>query len=140
MGSECTLCISKIFSGRPRTPPPPYCERKKNSPLWLYMILYSKGENSPASRISKIGELHTIFWEKIDTNSTKNGLRMHHSHPFFKKNSRGRSPGPPPEGRGYPLPHPPPAALRADLVIPPPPPTPSVDPLDPPLVQLCKYV
>ena len=82
MGSECTICIrfSKIFSGTPR---PPLLREDKNPPPPLAFPL----------------------GEKIDTNSAKNGLRMHHLHPFFKKNSRGRPPGPPPD-RGVPPPAP----------------------------------
>ena len=62
-------------------------------------------------------KLHKIFWEKINTNLAKNGLRMHHLHPFFIIFPGGH-PRTSTWRRGSPLPHPPPAALRADLVTP----------------------
>ena len=40
MNAPFASFFSKHFSGRPR-PPPPYCKRIKNSPIGLYIILYS---------------------------------------------------------------------------------------------------
>ena len=124
MDSECTICIhfSKIFSGRPR-PPPPLLQEHKNPLFDCIWPSTAKLKILPqyVCRRSELWgqKLHTIFGEVINTNSAKNGLRMHHLHPFFKKFPGGGPPGPPPAGGGLPLPHPPPAALRADLVTPP---------------------
>ena len=89
------------------TPPPPYCERIKNSPFGLYLILYSLDENPPASRISELWkqELHTIFGQNNTKSAKKKWLSMHHLHQFFKNFPRG-GPRPPPAGGGIPLPHP----------------------------------
>ena len=103
--------------------PPPYCKSIKTPLFCCIWSSTAKLEIFPqhVCRRSELWgqKLHTIFGEVINTNSAKNGLRMHHMHPFFKKFPGGGPPGPPPAGGGLPLPHPPPAARSADLVTPP---------------------
>ena len=173
MGSECTICIhfSKIFSGRPRPPllqehkklpslvvydplqlswkfsrntyfedrsfegknytqflgkkstrtrqklaqnapfasifqkfsrwdpdPPPYCKSIKTPLFCCIWSSTAKLEIFPqhVCRRSELWgqKLHTIFGEVINTNSAKNGLRMHHLHPFFKNFPGGGPPDP----------------------------------------------
>ena len=79
-------------------------KRIKNSPLWLYMILYSLRENSPSSRISKIGDLKAkITHNLIDTNSAKMGSEST-TCIRFSKIFAGRSRPPPPYCEKIPLP------------------------------------
>ena len=84
--------FQKFSQGDPD--PPPLLQEHKNSPLWLYMILYSLVEISPAIRISKIGasraKLHTIFGEEINTNSAKKmgsecNICIHFSNFFIRE-------------------------------------------------------
>ena len=67
--------------GGPTPPPPLPCERK--------------AKTSPVSRISEIGTLTAKithnFGDKNQQAIGKNGLRMHHLHPFFK-NFLGKTP------------------------------------------------
>ena len=76
-------------------------------------------------------KIHTICREQINTNSAKNGTRMHHLHPFFKNFPGGGPPDPHlQEGvspsRTLPLRRFAPIWLRP----------PAVDPLDPPLIKV----
>ena len=89
--------FSKIFSGRPRIPSPYY--ERINSPLWLYMILYS-------SRITYVEdrsfEGNFLLREK---NQHDLGKKWAQNAPFasiFQK-FPGGGPGPPPAGGGNPL-------------------------------------
>ena len=82
--------------------PPPLLQEDKKLPFWLDMILYSLGENSPTSyRRSELWrqKLHTNLGKKQQTIG-RNGLRMHHLHPFFKNFLRETQTPPPPTARG----------------------------------------
>ena len=70
----------------PTTPPPHYCKKIKKTLFGFIWSSTAKVKILPhhVYRRSEIWKqkLHTIFVKKIDTNSAKNGLRMHHLHPF----------------------------------------------------------
>ena len=110
----------KKFLGETPTPPP-CCERIK-TPLFGFIWSSTAKMKILPRCVYQRSELwrqkfHTIFWKKINANSAKNGIRIHHLHPFFKK-FPGEAPRTPTCGRGYPLPQHLPEALRADLVTP----------------------
>ena len=96
------------------------------SPTWRRGISTSASiqlrvKNYPASRISERSFEDKNYTQILGKNQHAIGKKLSQNAPFasiFLKISRGRPPGPPPAGGGYPLPHPPPAALRADLVTP----------------------
>ena len=105
MDSECTICIyffKKFPGGGPWTPT---CRR---------------GISTPASIQLRVKICRKNFGGKINTQSAKNGLRMHHFH-HFSKNFPGEAPRTPTCGRGFPPPTPSPCgALRRFGYAPPP--------------------
>ena len=124
IGSECTLCIHFCKNYLGETPSPPYCEKVKKSPsLALYDLLQLRWKFSRITYIEdrsfESNNYTRFFGRKINTNSAKNGLRMHHLHPFFTKFPGGGPPDPHLREGGFPSRTLPPAALCADLVTPP---------------------
>ena len=83
IGYEWTQNVSFVSVKKKKTkgPPPPHAKGKKCPASWRLELWRQK--------------LHTIFggWNRHELG--KNGLRMHHLHPFFK-NFLGETPNPPP--------------------------------------------
>ena len=98
----------KHFLGETPTPPPLLQEDKK-FPYGFIWSSTAKVKIRPRCvyRRSELWrqKLHTIFGEKINTNSAKNGLRMHH----FSKIFPGEAPRTPTCRRGFPPPAPSPS-------------------------------
>ena len=67
MDSECIICMCFSKKKKRRGPPPPM----------------RIGNTSPVSRISELWR-QNYMWRKNQQAIGKNGLRMHHLHPFFK--------------------------------------------------------
>ena len=86
------------FLGDPE-PPPPLLREDKKFPSLAFPWSTAKVKIFPhhVYRRSEIWKrkLHTIFGGKNRHELGKNGLRMHHLHPFFK-NFLGETPTPPP--------------------------------------------
>ena len=114
--------------------PWPYCEKIKNSLLGF--IWSSKAEVLilPHHVYRNFeGKNYTQIWRRSQHElRKKNGLIMHHLHPFFK-NVPGEGPGPPPAA-GASTPTPSPKRCFAPIWLPPPPQ--AVDPLDTPLLEV----
>ena len=128
--------FSKIFSGRPRNPPSPYCEKIKNSPsLAWYYLLQLRWKFSRITYIERSElwrqKLHTIFGKKSTRTRQKNALRMHHLHPFFKNFPGGGPPDPHLREGVSPSPTLPLRRFAPIWLRPP-----AVDPLDPPLQRI----
>ena len=104
------LFFKNLIGETPTPPPSPYSQRITNSPLLIYMILYSWGENSPASRISKIGALkEKNYTQFLGEKSTRTRQKMGSEHTIgihFFKNFPGGGPRTPTCGRRFPPPAP----------------------------------
>ena len=83
------------------TPPPPLLQEDKKNPLSGFIWSFTAQVKILPYHVYPISELwrqklHTIFWIKIDTNSAKKGLTMHHLRPFPKIFSGRSRPHPTP--------------------------------------------
>ena len=95
--------VKNVLGETPPPPPPPplYCEKIKKKPsLALYDLLQLRWKFSRITYIedrSFEGKNYTTIFGKKINRQGKNGLRMHHLHPFFKNFLGGpRFPGPQP--------------------------------------------